>query len=43
MFERIVVLGSSGSGKTTFAKQLAHAGWAHLELDSLWQRGKPAP
>jgi adenylate kinase family enzyme len=43
---RIVVVGVSGSGKTTFASQLAlRLGVAHIELDALhWRPGwQPAP
>ncbi len=37
--ERIVVVGSSGSGKTTFARRLATAlGVPHLEMDSVFHR-----
>jgi adenylate kinase family enzyme len=36
---RIVVVGSSGSGKTTFARRLAaHLGVAHLEMDAVFHR-----
>ena len=35
--ERISVVGSSGAGKSTFARKLAaRLGVAHIELDSLW-------
>lgn len=37
--KRIVVVGSSGSGKTTFARRLAVAlGLPHLEMDSVFHR-----
>src|SRR4051794_14150479 len=38
---RVVVVGTSGSGKTTFARRLAAAiGAPHLELDAInWQPG----
>jgi adenylate kinase family enzyme len=33
---RVVVIGSSGSGKSTFSKQIASIkGWKHIELDAL--------
>jgi len=37
--KRVIVVGTSGSGKTTFARQLAQRrGWAHIELDNLhWE------
>lgn len=41
---KVVVFGNSGSGKSTFAKQLAlEHGLAHLDLDSIvWEPGKIA-
>lgn len=37
--ERVVVVGSSGSGKTTFAQRLAHLlDVPHLEMDSLFHK-----
>jgi len=38
---RVVVVGTSGSGKTTIARRLAALlGVRHIELDSLhWERG----
>jgi hypothetical protein len=36
---RIVVVGSSASGKTTFARRLAaHLGVPHLEMDAVFHR-----
>jgi len=43
---RVIVVGTSGSGKTAFARQLANAlGSVHIELDALyWNRGwQPKP
>lgn len=38
--KRIVVVGSSGSGKTTFSKRLSElTGLPHLEMDSVFHRG----
>ena len=41
---KVLVFGNSGSGKSTFAKQLASEhGLAHLDLDSIvWEPGKIA-
>lgn len=41
---KVLVFGNSGSGKSTFAKQLVSAhGLAHLDLDSIvWEPGKIA-
>ena len=40
-FKRIVIVGSTGAGKTTLAKTLAdHFGYPHVELDALhWDPG----
>src|SRR5438128_193119 len=43
---RVIVVGTSGSGKTVFARRLAEAlGSVHVELDALyWDRGwQPKP
>ncbi len=36
--QRICVVGSSGSGKSTFARRLARLGYVHLELDGVYHQ-----